>query len=138
MEMSLLLAERDFFKHRLLTLFPKISDKGIETSITFLEQQKLANCPCFVHSEQRGFGWIVFRRQPDRVTCDCEDIPEMEDDPTDDEDFFSVEADEVTNPADEAQNNTCIVDKRQDASGAASSVSETYLLLQISLMVPKP
>ena len=41
------LAEREFFKHRLLTLFPKISDKGIETSITFLEQQKLANCPCF-------------------------------------------------------------------------------------------
>ena len=50
------LAEKEFFKHRLLTLFPKITDKGIETSITFLEQQKLANCPCFVHTEQRGFG----------------------------------------------------------------------------------
>ena len=55
------LAEKEFFKHRLLTLFPKIKDKGIETSITFLEQQKLANCTCFVHTEQRGFGWIVFR-----------------------------------------------------------------------------
>ena len=59
------LAERDFFKHRLLTLFPKITDKGIETSITFLEQQKLANCPCFVHTAQRGYEWTVFRRQPE-------------------------------------------------------------------------
>ena len=64
------LAEREFFKDRLVTLYPKISDKGMETSITFLEQQKLANCPCFVHTEQRGFGWIVFRRQPDKITCD--------------------------------------------------------------------
>ena len=59
------LAERDFFKHRLITLFPKISEEGIETSINFLEQQKPANCPCSVHLEQRSFGWIVFRRQPD-------------------------------------------------------------------------
>ena len=42
------LAERDFFKHRLLTLFPKISDEGIETSINFLEQQKSGklSMPC--------------------------------------------------------------------------------------------
>ena len=118
------IAEREFFKHRLLTLFPKISEEGIETSITFLEQQKLANCPCFIHTEQRGYQWIVFRRQPDRVPCDDKDIPETEDDPTDDEDFFSVDADEITIPADDPQYNTCIVDKIQDASGAASSVSE--------------
>ena len=78
------LAEREFFKHRLVTLYPKISDKGMETSITFLEQENLANCPCFVHTEQRGFGWIVFRRQPDKITCpDYKDIPEIEDNVTD-------------------------------------------------------
>ena len=36
------LAEREFFKHRLLTLYPKLSEKGVETSISFLEQQKQA------------------------------------------------------------------------------------------------
>ena len=118
------IAEREFFNHRLLTLFPKISEEGIETSFTFLEHQKLANGPCFVHTEQRGYQWIVFRRQPDRVPCDDKDIPETEDDPTDHEDFFSVEADEITIPADNPQYNTCIVDKIQDVSGAASSVSE--------------
>ena len=89
------LAEKDFFKHRLLTLNPKITDEEIEISITFLEKQKLANCPCFVHTEQRGFEWIVFRRQPDKITCDCDDIPEIEDDATDDEDFFSAEDDSM-------------------------------------------
>ena len=89
------LAEREFFKHRLVTLYPQISDEGMETSITFLEQQKLANCPCFVHTEQRGFGWIVFRRQSDKISCDCNDIPEIEDDVTDeDEQFFSAETDD--------------------------------------------
>ena len=34
------LAEKEFFKHRLLTLYPKITGKGIESSINFLEQQK--------------------------------------------------------------------------------------------------
>ena len=128
------LAKRDFFKHRLLTLFPHVTEKSIETSLTFLEQQKLANCPCFVHTEQRGFDWVVFRRQPDKITCDCEDIPEMEDDPTDGEDFFSVKTDEaivtpllgddITISPDDPQYNTCNVDKIQDPSGAASSVGE--------------
>ena len=120
------LAEKEFFKYRLLTLFPKITGKGIETSITFLEQQKLANCPCFVHTEQRGFGWIVFRRQHDKITCDCGDIPEIEDDVTDDEDFISADDsmfahtnDELTIPSDNPQYNTCEYDKIQYASGAA-------------------
>ena len=136
MEMSLYWQKKEFFKHRLLTLFPRITDKGIETSITFLEQQKLANCPCFVHTEQRGFGWIVFRRQPDKITCDCDDIPEIEDDVTDDEDFLSAEADDTINgptsddelaiPTDDPQYNTCEQDKMQDASGAASENDITY------------
>ena len=49
----------------------------------------------------------------------------MEDDPTDDKDFFSVEADEIAIPTDYPQNNTSNEDKIQDASGATSSVSET-------------
>ena len=53
------MAEREFFKYRLQTLYPTISDKGSETSIAFPEQQKLANCPHSVHAEQRGFNWIV-------------------------------------------------------------------------------
>ena len=140
------LAERDFFKHRLITQFPKISEEGIETLINFLEQQKLANCPCSVHSEQRCFGWIVFRRQPDRIICDCKDIPEMEDDPTDDEDFFSVEADDpIVTPAfgdefdilaDDPQYNICSLNKNQDPSGSDSSVSETPSSTDF-LMVPK-
>ena len=36
-----LLAEKEFLKHRLLTLYPKITDEGIEISITFLEKLKL-------------------------------------------------------------------------------------------------
>ena len=87
------LAEREFFKHRLVSLYPKISDKGMETSITFLEKQKLPNCPCFVLILFL-FDGIFFRRQPDKITCDCNDIPEIEDDVTDDEDFFSPEADD--------------------------------------------
>ena len=95
------LAEKKFFKHRLLTLLPHVTEKDIETSLTFLEQQKLANCPCFVHTEQRGFDWVVFRRQPDKITSECDDIQEIEDDVTDDEDFFSVEGDASIAPTSE-------------------------------------
>ena len=87
------LAEKKFFKHRLVTLYPKISDEGMKTSITFLEQQKLDNCPCFVHIEQRGFGWIVFKRQPDNISSNLDGIPEIEDDDTDDKEFYSSETD---------------------------------------------
>ena len=60
------LAEENFFRHRLTTLYPKIDEEGIKTAIGFLEQQKLVNCPCSIHTEKRGYEWIVFRRQPDR------------------------------------------------------------------------
>ena len=95
------LAERKLFKHRLLTLFLHVTEKGIKTSFTFLKQQKLANCPCFVYTEQRGFDWVVFRRQPDKITSECDDIPEIEDDVTDDEDFFSAEGDASIAPTSE-------------------------------------
>ena len=51
------LAEKEFFKHRLLTLFPKITDKGIETSITFLEQQKVSQLPMLCPYRTKRF-WM--------------------------------------------------------------------------------
>ena len=38
-------AEKEFFKHRLQSKFPKISKESIETALIFLEKQKIANCP---------------------------------------------------------------------------------------------
>ena len=122
------LAEKEFFKHRLLTLYPRINDKGIETSINFLEQQKMVNCPCFVHTEQRGHEWIVFRRQPDRKVCDDEltlqNALTVNDDVTDDEDFFSTgDDDNVTAPTSDElafpSDNTGEQDKIPEAPAAS-------------------
>ena len=57
-------AEKEFFKHRLQTLYPNIGDSDVKTAITLLAEQKAANCPCMVHTDQRDYEWIVFRRQP--------------------------------------------------------------------------
>ena len=48
-------AEKEFFKQRLQSKFPKITKESIETSLLFLEKQKIANCPCLVHTESRGY-----------------------------------------------------------------------------------
>ena len=61
------LAEMEFFKHRLKTLYPKIGDNDVKTAITLLAEQKAANCPCMVHTDQRDYEWIVFKRQTDRI-----------------------------------------------------------------------
>ena len=91
-------AEKEFFKHRLQTLYPKIGDSDVKTAITLLAEEKAANCPCLVHTEQRGYEWIVFRRQTDRIPCEDEndedDVIPM-DEVSDDEDFFSAEAEET-------------------------------------------
>ena len=47
------LAEENFFRHRLTTLYPKIDEEGIKSAIGFLAQQKLVNCPCSIHTEAR-------------------------------------------------------------------------------------
>ena len=60
-------AEKEFYKHRLQTLYPKIGDSDVKTAITLLAEQKAANCPCLVHTDQRDYEWIVFSRQPDRI-----------------------------------------------------------------------
>ena len=92
------LAEENFFKHRLKILYPKIDEEGIKTAIGFLATQKLVNCPCTVHTEERGYEWIVFRRQPDRKIGSTEDENgdnSITDSISDDDIFFSAEAEEA-------------------------------------------
>ena len=55
---------------------------------SFLEKHKIANCPCLVHTESRGYDWVVFRRQPDR---DVEQTESEDGDNEQDDDYFSVE-----------------------------------------------
>ena len=91
------LAEENFFRHRLKTLYPNINEEGIKSAIGFLEQQKLVNCPCSIHTEKRGYEWIVFRRQPDRkmVSTDEESgessTTESLSDQSDDDVFYNAE-----------------------------------------------
>ena len=86
-------AEKEFFKHRLQTLYPKIGDSDVKTAINLLAEQKAANCPCLVHTDQRDYEWIVFKRQPDRISY--EDEEGKDETPmnkmSDDEDLFSDE-----------------------------------------------
>ena len=93
------LAEENFFRYRLHTLYPKIDEEGIKSAIDFLATQKLANCPCSVHTEERGYEWIVFRRQPDRKIYSTDDDDEKSHtskSTTDDDVFFSAEAGDTT------------------------------------------
>ena len=53
-------AERDFFLNKLLKENPNMSQEAINQSIAFLERQKEANCPCTIHTQKRGYDWIVF------------------------------------------------------------------------------
>ena len=53
-------AERDFFINKLLKVTPNMSQEAINQSIAFLERQKEANCPCNIHTQKRGYDWIVF------------------------------------------------------------------------------
>ena len=93
------LAEKNFFRYRLQTLYPKIDEEGIKTAISFLATQKLANCPCSVHTEERGYEWIVLRRQPDRKIYSTDDDDDEEDSISqsisDDDVFLSAEAEDA-------------------------------------------
>ena len=60
-------AERDFFINKLLKVTPNMSQEAINQSIAFLERQKEANCPCAIHTQKRGYDWIVFNQLPDRM-----------------------------------------------------------------------
>ena len=90
-------AEKEFFKHRLQTLYPKIGDSDVKTAISLPAEQKAANFPCLVHTDQREYEWIVFKRQPDRISYEDEegkDETPMNKVP-DDEDLSSTEAEET-------------------------------------------
>ena len=60
-------AETNFFTNRLKRIFPKIDEAGIKNSTAFLERQKEANCPFFIHTRKRKYDWIVFSRIPDKT-----------------------------------------------------------------------
>ena len=91
--------------------------------MSFLEKQKLANCPCQIHTASRGYDWVVFRRQPDRTPTlyyeqtesesEEDEIHEVYDE---DDDYYSIEPIE---PIDNEEKE----DKKdkEDAIGAATS-----------------
>ena len=99
-------AEKEFFKHRLQNKFPKISQDSIETALIFLEKQKIANCPCLIHTESRGYDWVVFRRRPDRTPTLYYDVEQSESEDGDNEqdyDYFSVEPVDIDDDEEEDQ-----------------------------------
>ena len=57
----------------------------------------MVNCPCTVYTEERGYEWKVFRRQPDRKIGSAEEEDEdvIPVDISDDDGFFSAEAEEA-------------------------------------------
>ena len=110
-------SEKEFFKHRLQSKFHKINNDSLETALTFLEKQKMANCPCQVHSASRGYDWVVFRRQPDRTPTLYYEQTESESEEEDD-DYFSVEPVDID---DEDKEDHTYDRQNQDVSGAAAS-----------------
>ena len=112
-------SEQEFFKHKLQSKFPKINNKSLDTALTFLMKQKLANCPCQVHTKTRGYDWVVFRRQPDRTPTLYYEQTESESEEEiheeyEDDDYFSVEPVDIEN--DEKKED-------QDVTGAAAPES---------------
>ena len=111
-------SEKEFFKHRLQNKFPKINNRSLDTALTFLEKQKLANCPCQVHTASRGHDWVVFRRQPDRTPTlyyeqtESESEEEIQEEYNEDDDYFSVEPVDIDNDENKED---------QDVTGAAAS-----------------
>ena len=117
--------EKEFFTHRLQNKVYKISNDSIVTALSFLEKQKMANCPCQVHTASRGHDWVVFRRQPDRTPTLCYEQTESEsedDDQAEDDDYFSVEPVEIN---EEEKEDHTYCEKNPDVSGAGSSEKQT-------------
>ena len=78
-------AETDFFTNKLKQAYPKIDTENLTNAINFLERQKEANCPCSIHTQKRGYDWIVFNRLPDKLSSNttpelCSDIEEEDED----------------------------------------------------------
>ena len=60
--------EKNFFTNRLKQAYPKIDTESLKNAINFLERQKEANCPCSIHTQKKGYDWIVFNRLPDKLS----------------------------------------------------------------------
>ena len=62
-----------------------------------MAEQKAANCPCLVHTDQRDYEWIVFKRQTDRISYEDEDGKDETpmNKVSDDEDLSRAEAEET-------------------------------------------
>ena len=78
-------AETDFFTNKLKQAYPKIDRESLTNAINFLERQKEVNCPCSIHTQKRGYDWIVFNRLPDKLSSNntttlCSDIEEEDED----------------------------------------------------------
>ena len=90
---------QEFFKHRLQNKFHRIKNDSISNSYDlFWRKQKMANCPCQVHTASRGHDWVVFRRQPDRTPTLYYEQTESESDEEDqieEDDYFSVDPVEI-------------------------------------------
>ena len=118
-------AERDFFLNKLLKENPNMSKAAINQSIAFLERQKEANCPCTIHTQKRGFDWIVFNQLPDRIpsnddgyqVTDSGESTGFSDTESKDENEEAKVSDPISNHEGmEKVNNQ----KNEDASGASS------------------
>ena len=78
-------AETDFFINKLKQAYPKIDTESLTNAINFLERQKEVNCPCSIHTQKRGYDWIVFNRLPDKLSSNttttlCSDIEAEDED----------------------------------------------------------
>ena len=78
-------AETDFFTNKLKQAYPRIDTESLTNAINFLERQKEVNCPCSIHTQKRGYDWIVFNRLPDKLSSNttttlCSDIEEEDED----------------------------------------------------------
>ena len=62
-------AETDFFTNKLKQAYPRIDTGNLKNAINFLERQKEANCPYSIHTQKKGYAWIVFNRLPDKLSC---------------------------------------------------------------------
>ena len=101
----------------------------LDIALTFLEKQKLANCPCQVHTTSRGYDWIVFRRQPDRTPTLYYEQTESESEEEvheeyEDDDYYSVEPFDLDNGEEKED---------QNVTGAATS-SEVPLIKQQTIL----
>ena len=119
-------AERDFFINKLLKITPNISQEAINQSIAFLERQKETNCPCTIHTQKRGYDWIVFNQLPDRIPSNQDDRDQMSDtgDSTGFSDTESNAENEEAKVSDTISSHENMEEvnnqKNQDASGASS------------------